>query len=108
MIMRGLEELRVKESDRVSGIARGLEAVGVAVQELPDGLIVEGRGIDGVRGGARVATQLDHRLAMSFLIAGLVAREPVSVDDTSMVRTSFPSFRQLMRSLGAHFSAVGR
>jgi 3-phosphoshikimate 1-carboxyvinyltransferase len=107
-VLRGLEELRVKESDRISGIVRGLEAIGVAVQELPDGLIVEGRGLDGVRGGARVATQLDHRLAMSFLVAGLAAREPVSVDDTTMVRTSFPSFRQLMRSLGAQFSAVGR
>ncbi|HEX4077865.1 MAG TPA: 3-phosphoshikimate 1-carboxyvinyltransferase [Rhizomicrobium sp.] len=107
-LMHGLDELRVKESDRVSGIARGLEAIGVAVQELPDGLIVEGRGIDGVQGGVRVATQLDHRLAMSFLIAGLVAREPVSVDDTTMVRTSFPNFRQLMRDLGARFSAVAR
>ncbi|HWY14659.1 MAG TPA: 3-phosphoshikimate 1-carboxyvinyltransferase [Rhizomicrobium sp.] len=107
-IMRGLGELRVKESDRVAGIARGLEAIGVAVEELPDGLIVEGRGADGVEGGARIATNMDHRLAMSFLVAGLATRRPVSIDDSTMVRTSFPKFRQLMRSLGADLSVPGR
>ncbi|MGH6877715.1 MAG: 3-phosphoshikimate 1-carboxyvinyltransferase [Rhizomicrobium sp.] len=107
-VMRGLEELRVKESDRLSGIARGLEAIGVAVEELPDGLIVEGCGMDAVPGGARVATQMDHRLAMAFLIAGLAARGPVSIDDSTMVRTSFPTFRHLMRGLGASLSAPAR
>lgn len=102
-VMRGLEELRVKESDRLAAIAQGLRAVGVAVEELPDGLIVEGRGPDGVPGGARVTTHMDHRIAMSFLVAGMAAREPVSVDDTRMIATSFPEFEELMRRLGARF-----
>jgi len=102
--MRGLEELRVKESDRLSAIAAGLKACGVLHEELPDGLIVDGRG--SVRGGARVATRMDHRIAMSFLVAGLASREPVSVDDVSMIATSFPEFETLMRNLGADFKAV--
>jgi 3-phosphoshikimate 1-carboxyvinyltransferase len=105
-VMRGLSELRVKESDRLSGIAQGLAAIGVNVQEIEDGLIVEGRGPDGVRGGARVLTHMDHRLAMAFLVAGLASREPVSVDDATMVRTSFPDFRKTMRALGAVVSVV--
>ena len=100
-VMRGLSELRLKESDRLAAVARGLEAIGVEVEELPDGLIVEGRGIEGVRGGARIATHLDHRIAMSFLVAGLATREPVAIDDSTMVRTSFPGFRGLMSGLGA-------
>jgi 3-phosphoshikimate 1-carboxyvinyltransferase len=100
-VMRGLEELRVKESDRLSGLARGLEAIGVPVEELSDGLVIEGRGEERVTGGACVSAHKDHRLAMAFLIAGLAAREPVAVDDTTMIRTSFPQFRQLMRGLGA-------
>ncbi|HEY2444654.1 MAG TPA: 3-phosphoshikimate 1-carboxyvinyltransferase [Rhizomicrobium sp.] len=107
-IMRGLGELRVKESDRLAGVARGLEAIGVEVEELADGLIVEGRGNDGVRGGASISTRSDHRLAMAFLVAGLASREPVSVDDSTMVRTSFPRFRPLMRGLGASIAALGR
>jgi 3-phosphoshikimate 1-carboxyvinyltransferase len=71
-------------------------------------LIVEGRGADGVEGGARIAANMDHRLAMSFLVAGLATRRPVSIDDSTMVRTSFPKFRQLMRSLGADLSVPGR
>jgi 3-phosphoshikimate 1-carboxyvinyltransferase len=106
-VMRGLEELRVKESDRLAAIARGLSAIGVIVEELPDGLIVEGRGSDGVRGGARVETAMDHRIAMSFLVAGLAAREPITVDDVTMIRTSFPKFRPLMRALGAELGAPG-
>jgi len=102
-VMRGLEELRVKESDRLSAIAQGLKACGVAVEELEDGLIVEGRGGGGVAGGTRVATQMDHRIAMSFLVAGLAARQAISVDDTRMIATSFPGFEQLMRNLGARF-----
>jgi 3-phosphoshikimate 1-carboxyvinyltransferase len=107
-VLRGLEELRVKESDRLAGMARGLEAIGVAVEELSDGLIVHGRGPDGVKGGARIATQMDHRLAMAFLVAGLGAREPVAIDDSTMVRTSFPKFRPLMRNLGAEIGAPAR
>lgn len=99
--MRGLGELRIKESDRLSGIARGLAAIGVRVEIGEDSLVVEGRGMDGVPGGARVNALQDHRLAMAFLVAGLAARAPVSVDDATMVRTSFPQFRKLMRTLGA-------
>jgi len=99
-IMRGLEELRVKESDRLSAIANGLKACGVAVEELPDGLIVGG---GGMKGGATIATHMDHRIAMSFLVAGLASREPVTVDDTNMIATSFPEFENLMKNLGAEF-----
>ena len=97
--MRGLEELRVKESDRVAAIVAGLQANGVTVEETEDGMIVEGRG--SVKGGGTVATHMDHRIAMSFLIMGLAAREPVTVDDVSMIATSFPEFERLMRDLGA-------
>ncbi|MEI9989254.1 MAG: 3-phosphoshikimate 1-carboxyvinyltransferase [Rhizomicrobium sp.] len=105
-VMRGLEELRVKESDRLAAIAAGLKANGVTTAETHDTLTVEGRGQGGVPGGARVATHLDHRIAMSFLVMGLAAREPVTVDDTAMIATSFPEFEKLMRDLGADFLAV--
>jgi 3-phosphoshikimate 1-carboxyvinyltransferase len=100
-ILRGLQELRVKESDRLAAIAAGLRAIGVTVEELDDGLIIEGRGMDGVPGGGRIATHLDHRIAMAFLVAGMAARAAVTVDDVSMIATSFPKFRQMMRGLGA-------
>ena len=99
-MMRGLEELRVKESDRLAATAAGLTAIGVQVEELADGLVIEGRGGD-VPGGATVATHMDHRIAMAFLVAGLAAREPVTVDDAAMIATSFPNFEALMRGLGA-------
>ncbi|MDE2013808.1 MAG: 3-phosphoshikimate 1-carboxyvinyltransferase [Alphaproteobacteria bacterium] len=99
-VMRGLEELRVKESDRLAAMAAGLKAIGVRVEELPDGLIIEGTGGE-VRGCATVETHMDHRIAMSFLVAGLATREPVTVDDTAMIATSFPEFVHLMQNLGA-------
>lgn len=99
--MRGVRELRVKESDRIDAMARGLEACGVRVAEDEDTLIVHGMGPGGVPGGAICATHLDHRIAMSFLILGLAARAPVSVDDASPIATSFPVFEALMRGLGA-------
>jgi 3-phosphoshikimate 1-carboxyvinyltransferase len=105
-VMHGLEELRVKETDRLAGIVEGLRAIGVRIEQRDDGLVVEGRGVDGVPGGARVAARQDHRLAMAFLVAGLAARAPISVDDSTMVRTSFPQFRQLMRGLGADIAPV--
>ncbi len=105
-IMRGLEELRVKESDRLAAIAAGLKANGLTTSETHDTLTVEGRGPDGVPGGARVVTHMDHRIAMSFLCMGLAAKNPVSVDDISMIATSFPEFEKLMRDLGADFQAV--
>jgi len=100
-VMRGVHELRVKESDRIAAMARGLEACGVRVEEDEDTLIVHGLGPDGVKGGATVATHIDHRIAMSFLVLGLASQEPISVDDGSPIATSFPVFEDLMRALGA-------
>ena len=100
-VMQGLEELRVKESDRLSAIARGLEANGVAFAETSDGLTVMGRGE--VAGGGTVPTHMDHRIAMAFLTLGMAARQPVTVDDTAMIATSFPNYQDLMRGLGADF-----
>jgi 3-phosphoshikimate 1-carboxyvinyltransferase len=97
--MRGLEELRVKESDRLATMAAGLRAIGAQVEELPDGLIIEGTGGGPLAGGATVASQLDHRIAMSFAVAGLNCRAPVTIDDMSPVATSFPAFVSLFESL---------
>jgi 3-phosphoshikimate 1-carboxyvinyltransferase len=102
-IMHGLEELRVKESDRLSAIAAGLSANGVVLRETEDSLGVTGMGAD-VPGGGTVATHMDHRIAMSFLVMGLAARAAVTVDDGSMIATSFPNFVSLMRALGAEIS----
>jgi 3-phosphoshikimate 1-carboxyvinyltransferase len=102
--MRGLHELRVKESDRLQAVADGLAAAGVVARIEGDDLVVEGTG-GAVRGGGSVATHLDHRIAMSFLVMGLAAREAMTVDDRRMIATSFPSFLPLMRGLGAEFSA---
>jgi 3-phosphoshikimate 1-carboxyvinyltransferase len=100
-VMRGVKELRVKESDRIDAMARGLEACGVRVEEDEDTLIVHGMGAGGVPGGATCATHIDHRIAMSFLVCGLAAKAPVAVDDGSPIQTSFPVFEGLMRGLGA-------
>ncbi len=105
-VMRGLEELRVKESDRLSAMAKGLTACGVQLDELEDGLIIQGSPNQGaLAGGAQVETFLDHRIAMSFLTLGLATRDPVEIDDASMIMTSFPDFIPLMTQLGARFSA---
>ncbi|HUF87302.1 MAG TPA: 3-phosphoshikimate 1-carboxyvinyltransferase [Thermohalobaculum sp.] len=100
-VMRGVAELRVKESDRISAMAAGLRACGVEVTEHEDGLTVHGRGPGGVPGGASVATRLDHRIAMAFLVLGLAARKPVTIDDAAPIATSFPGFLAMMRGLGA-------
>jgi 3-phosphoshikimate 1-carboxyvinyltransferase len=106
-VMRGLGELRVKESDRLARVAKGLAACGVEVEEGPDWLIVSGQGRAArPRGGALLATALDHRLAMSFLVLGLGAEQPVTIDDASPIDTSFPGFAELMGSLGADLRAV--
>jgi 3-phosphoshikimate 1-carboxyvinyltransferase len=100
--MRGLAELRVKESDRLRATARGLMACGVAVEEIEDGLIVSGRGAAAlVPGGGLIATEMDHRIAMAFLVLGLGAAAPVTIDDGRMIATSFPGFAALMAGLGA-------
>ncbi|MBM3482174.1 MAG: 3-phosphoshikimate 1-carboxyvinyltransferase [Alphaproteobacteria bacterium] len=96
----GLAELRVKESDRLAAIANGLKACGVAVEELKDGLIIEGRGRPPA-GGGMIEAKLDHRIAMAFLVLGLVTVQPVVVDDGSPIATSFPDFVLLMTRLGA-------
>ncbi len=106
-VMRGIGELRVKESDRIDAMARGLEACGVRVEETKDSLTVHGCGGDGVPGGATVESRLDHRIAMSFLCLGLVARDPVTVDDAGPIATSFPVFEALMRDLGADIRRDG-
>lgn len=99
--MRGVKELRVKESDRIDAMARGLEACGVRVEEDEDTLIVHGMGAGNVPGGATCAVHLDHRIAMSFLVLGLAARKAISVDDGAPIATSFPVFEPLMQALGA-------
>ncbi|MEA3041966.1 MAG: 3-phosphoshikimate 1-carboxyvinyltransferase, partial [Sphingomonadales bacterium] len=98
-LARGLAELRVKESDRIAAMAAGLGAIGVAVEESEDGLAVRGSGGAPVAGGATVEAQLDHRIAMSFAVAGLHARAPIGIDDFSAAATSFPDFADTLRSL---------
>jgi 3-phosphoshikimate 1-carboxyvinyltransferase len=100
--MRGLKELRVKESDRLEATAAMLRVNGVTVEVCGDDLIVEGRGH--VPGGGLVSTHMDHRIAMSALVMGLAAKSPVKVDDTGFIATSFPDFIPMMRALGAEFS----
>ncbi|KQM97620.1 3-phosphoshikimate 1-carboxyvinyltransferase [Sphingomonas sp. Leaf25] len=100
-ITRGLEELRVKESDRITTMVQGLRAIGATVEETEDGLIIDGTGGDPLPGGGTIDAKLDHRIAMSFVVAGLVSREPVTIDDMAPVATSFPTFTTLLRGLGA-------
>jgi len=99
-VMRGLAELRVKESDRLSAIAAGLSGCGVDVAVDGDTLTIDGSG-GPPAGGALIETQLDHRIAMAFLVLGLAARLPVRIDDAAPIATSFPSFVELMNGLGA-------
>ncbi len=98
-VMRGLDELRVKESDRIATMVEGLRAIGARVEELPDGLIVEGNGGDPLQGGATIASRLDHRIAMSFAVAGRNCLAPVTVDDMEPVATSFPGFTGMLDAL---------
>ncbi|MFZ9500207.1 MAG: 3-phosphoshikimate 1-carboxyvinyltransferase [Beijerinckiaceae bacterium] len=100
--MRGLSELRVKESDRLAAVAAGLDAAGAPNRIEGDDLIVTGDAQ--VRGGGEVKTHLDHRIAMSFLVLGMAAQKPMRVDDSGMIATSYPSFRAQMEALGARFA----
>ncbi len=104
-LMRGVKELRVKESDRIDAMAVGLRANGVTVDEGEDWWAVTGRGPGGVPGGARVEARLDHRIAMSFLCLGMAAKDSITVDDASPIATSFPVFQPLMETLGASLRA---
>ena len=101
--MRGIGELRVKESDRIAMMAAGLSACGVDTLEEPEGLVVVGtaRANHRVAGGGLARTHGDHRIAMSFLVLGLGAEAPVAVDEPGMIATSFPGFHKLMAGLGA-------
>jgi len=105
-VMRGVKELRVKESDRIDAMAKGLRDCGVTVDEGEDWFTVSGRGAGGVPGGATAAARLDHRIAMSFLILGMAAQNPVSVDDAGPIATSFPIFEGLMAGLGADLAQI--
>jgi 3-phosphoshikimate 1-carboxyvinyltransferase len=104
-VMRGLAELRVKESDRLAAIAENLTACGSRVAIEGDDLTVFGTGKP-PRGGVSVATQLDHRIAMAFLVLGAVTAEPVAIDDGRPIATSFPGFTTLMNGLGCRIEAV--
>jgi 3-phosphoshikimate 1-carboxyvinyltransferase len=100
--MRGLKELRVKESDRLAATAEMLRVNGVDVEIEGDDLIVQGKGR--APGGGLVVTHMDHRMAMSALVMGLASQQPVTADDTAFIATSFPTFISMMRGLGADFA----
>jgi len=111
--LEGLGELRVKESDRLGAMARGLARTGIDVTETADSLAIRGTGGGGggrhrpdrrPRGGARIETALDHRIAMAFLVLGLATEKPVEIDDGATIDTSFPGFADLMNGLGADIS----
>jgi len=103
--LEGLGELRVKESDRLSGMALGLAACGVRVEEGEDFLVVHGTGLP-PKGGAHIETALDHRIAMAFLVLGMVSLEPITIDDSGPIETSFPGFAQLMNGLGGNIEEI--
>ena len=100
--MRGLQELRVKESDRLAATADMLRVNGVTVEIEGDDMIVHGKGR--APGGGAVATHMDHRIAMAALVMGLASENPVMVDDAAFIATSFPGFVEMMRGLGADLS----
>ncbi|WP_238367310.1 3-phosphoshikimate 1-carboxyvinyltransferase [Mesobacterium pallidum] len=104
--MPGVKELRVKESDRIDAMAKGLRAAGITVDEGEDWWTVHGRGFGDVPGGAVVETHLDHRIAMSFLVMGFATEKPMTVDDAGPIATSFPIFEPLMTRLGAVIEGV--
>lgn len=100
-VMRGVSELRVKECDRIDAMAVGLRDCGITVRDGADWWEIDGRGPGGIAGGATVAVHLDHRIAMSFLVAGMASAKAITVDDATPIATSFPIFRELMGTLGA-------
>lgn len=98
-VMRGIEELRVKESDRIAVMVKGLRSCGVDVTEHEDGMTVSN---SAPKGTTLIKTHLDHRIAMSFLVLGLISETPIIIDDCSVIETSFPGFVELMNSIGAN------
>ena len=105
-MMRDVSELRVKESDRINAMAKGLKSNGLKIEEGEDWWSVEGREIDGVVGGGFCETFLDHRIAMSFLVMGMASKRALTIDDSSPITTSFPSFESLMVRIGANFQKL--
>jgi len=105
-MMRDVRELRVKESDRIDAMAKGLKSNGLKIEEGEDWWSVEGREIDGVDGGGLCETFLDHRIAMSFLVMGMASKRALTIDDSSPITTSFPSFESLMTQIGANFQKL--
>jgi len=105
-MMRDVHELRVKESDRIDAMAKGLKSNGLKIEEGEDWWSVEGREIDGVVGGGLCETFLDHRIAMSFLIMGMASQRTITIDDGIPITTSFPSFENLMAQIGANFQKL--
>lgn len=103
-VISGAEELRVKESDRISAVVNMLRVNGVEVEERPDGMIIQGCA-GAIPGGGLVKTRHDHRIAMSALIMGTVSQQPVSIDDAAMIATSYPNFMAHMTELGANIRA---
>jgi 3-phosphoshikimate 1-carboxyvinyltransferase len=104
-VMRGLEELRVKESDRLAAMAAGLVAAGVDLEEGPDSLVIHGTGKP-PRGGVTIPSGLDHRIAMAFLVLGMVTEQPITVTGAETINTSFPGFVDLMNGLGADLTVL--
>jgi 3-phosphoshikimate 1-carboxyvinyltransferase len=98
-VARGAHELRVKESDRIAAMAAALQACGVSVEEFDDGLAITGSGGEPIPGGATIASLLDHRIAMAMTVAGLVARQPITIDDVAPVATSYPVFFETLEQL---------
>ena len=107
-VMRGIKELRFKESDRIDAMARGLKTCGVRVDEEEDTLTIHGLGPGGVPGGGTCATHLDHRIAMAFLCLGMASGKAVNIDDGGPIATSFPTFETLMADLGAQIVRANR
>ena len=105
-MMRDVHELRVKESDRIDAMAKGLKSNGLQIEEGEDWWSVEGREIDGVVGGGLCETFLDHRIAMSFLVMGMASQRAITIDDGSPITTSFPSFENLMAQIGANLQKL--
>ena len=102
-IMEGIEELRVKETDRISAMCKGLNSIGIETIEDKDSMVVKGKGPDCVlNGNVAIKSNLDHRIAMSFLCLGLITENPIKVTETDTINSSFPSFFEIMNKIGAH------
>jgi 3-phosphoshikimate 1-carboxyvinyltransferase len=100
--MEGIEELRFKETDRIQAMSEGLRSAGIETKEKKDSLVIKGKGPDySITGNITVKSKLDHRIAMSFLCLGLITEKPVKVVDTDTIKSSFPSFFEIMNKIGA-------